>query len=206
MDPTAQQVSQSQQQARPMTEPAVREPVAPQPPVTPSKPSVPSSVNQISIGREQGPIQISSDDEDDVAGGQQYTSQTPQQDQSETVRQPSAETIVTQAVPQEIAQSSTEVMGPAVPEIEIPQELKSIVTRTPDAQNYSIPASLQNYGVKHTIPQVAVPENKYQIHTLPLPYEEVVAKEKAFQYKDSMKWLSAKVHYFWRKINPSVYK
>jgi hypothetical protein len=209
MDPAAQNTSQMpQQQARPVVEPAMRESLSPVQAASQAQPvpQAPSSLPQmISIGREQGPVQISNDDEDDTAGAQQYT---PQQAQapSEIVHQPSPEKIATQAVPQEIAQSTTEMVGPSVPEIEIPKELTGIVNKTSDGQNYTIPVELQNYGVRHTIPQVVVPENKYEIRTLPLPYEEVLAKEKAFQYKDSMKWLSAKVHYYWKKINPLVYK
>jgi hypothetical protein len=69
-----------------------------------------------------------------------------------------------------------------------------------------LPPELQNAGVRHTIPQVVVPQNELGIKELPLPYEEAVAKEKAFRPQDAGKWIAAKVHYYWKKINPIVYK
>lgn len=193
-----QSTSPSLQQVRPMIEPPVRESV----PSVQQSPQTPSSMPQrISIGREQGPIQISNDDEDDVAGGQAVVHvQAP----SEISRQPSTEQGSGNAVPQEI-QQSMEAIRPSVPEVEVPQELTNYIQKSP-TQNPILPRELQNYGVRHTIPQVAVPENDEGIGQLPLLYEEAVAKEKAFQLKDSMKWLAAKVHYYWKKVNPEVYK
>jgi hypothetical protein len=192
-----QSISQNQQ-VRPMTEPPVRDSVPPvqQPPQGPS-----AMPQRISIGREQGPIQISNDDEDDVVGGQAVVQV---QTQAEVSRLPSSEQGTTQTVPQEV-QPTMEVIRPSAPEIAVPQELTNYVQKAP-TQNPFLAPELQNYGVRHTIPQVAVPQNEEGIKQLPLIYEEAVAKEKAFQFKDSMKWLAAKVHFYWKKVNPEVYK
>ena len=223
MDPSAQNtLQQPQQQARPVVEPPVRDPsVQPQP----AAPQAPQKSQAISVGTEMGRFQITTDEEeDDTGSSQQYVplqSQTPSEiihepttekvvtqaaPLSEIIHQPSSEKIVTQAVPQEMAQQSVEQIQPAVPEVEVPKEISHLVQKSPVLNNPFLPPELQNAGVKHTIPQVAVPQNEFGIKELPLPDEEAKAKAKAFRSQDSMKWLAAKVHYYWRKINPEVYK
>ena len=222
MDPSAQNTTQlPQQQARPVDEPVVRDPLVQPQPVTPQVPSTPKTA--ISVGTEMGRFQITDEEDDDKGNSQQYTplqAQTP----SEIIHEPTKEKLVTQiappaeivqpnsermaaqSVPQEVAQQSMEVIQPAVPEVVVPKEIGHLVQKAPITNNPFLPPELQNMGVRHTIPQVVVPQNTLGIKELPLPYEEAIAKEKAFRPQDAGKWLAAKVHYYWRKINPVVYK
>jgi hypothetical protein len=223
MDPSAQDTTQlPQQQARPVAEPVVRDPLAQPQPVAPQAPSSPKTA--ISVGTEMGRFQITDEEEDDDKGSSQGYTPLQAQTPSEIIHEPtkekavtqaappaeivqsSSERIVAQSIPQEVAQQPMDVIQPAVPEVVVPKEIGHLVQKAPIANNPFLPPELQNMGVKHTIPQVVVPQNSLGIKELPLPYEEAIAKEKAFRPQDAGKWLAAKVHYYWRKINPVAYK
>ena len=99
-----------------------------------------------------------------------------------------------------------EAIQPSIPEVAISQELAHMVEATPQAENPFLPPELQKRGIMAAGNAVPVPTNTFGIKALPMQYQDAVVKEKTLKLQESMKWLAGKIHYYWRKLNPKVYK
>ena len=97
-------------------------------------------------------------------------------------------------------------------EPKIDASVEHMVEKSPDREKPELSEAVQQAGVTHSGPGIIpdkiivqeIPDNKFGITALAVPYEQAALEEKKAPFKSSKHWLMGIYEYVWRKINPDL--
>jgi hypothetical protein len=221
MDPNVQTQPQSQNPAQASPNPVQNS-------VLPALNSNIATPPVISFGREGGPVQtVVQEDEDKQNLSQPFLppiendvkqavqANAPQQGseaKEDAIKtNPQAEADKQKATQVVSAQEShvvnKEILQPSTPETApISKELAHIIEQTSGQDRAFLSPEVIRSGVMHASEAVPVPQNSFGISSLPMSYPDSVEMQKKTKLHEAIRWLSGRIAYQWRKINPSLYK
>lgn len=128
----------------------------------------------------------------------------PQSDDQETIQPAKQEAAHTTggAVKEE---QQVEIRA-SVPEVTVEKSVEGVVEKSADTEKPEIAEELKKAGITHSGPGIPIETNKFAITSMPMPYEEAKAMDKASTLHDSKHWLAELVMYVWRKLDPMIDK
>lgn len=172
--------------------------------------------DQQTLMQAQSLSQLAADKPVSSALAQPVSSGSPEQGPIQTsAGQAESQDDIVQPAKQEVAAAPVQSTGEAekielkhsTPEISVEKSVEHVVEKSPDTDKPTIPDAVKAVGVTHSGPGVVVDENAFNIHAMPMTYEEAVVQEKQHpKLNDSKHWMAELVEYVWRKIDPQYGK
>ncbi len=158
----------------------------------------------------QSPVSVGSDEEQigQITGQIGQIIQSPPA--GAPARKEQAPISVTASIekPQAIAQPTRSEITTVPQEIKIPEALKDIGIEQGTDRELKLSPDVKKAGVALSKDSTPVPTVPSGAVTLPMQYTQavVIQKNKKIKIKDAMKWLAAKIAFFWRREDPVLYK
>ncbi len=82
----------------------------------------------------------------------------------------------------------------------VEKELEALVEKSPDTEKPEIPKEVQAAGVTHAKENTPMPQIASGTKSLPMSFQDALATQKKYKWRNSITWFASLVMYHWKKI------